>query len=140
MPAGESHNGGTAAICGPAAVHPVDWTGMNVPDPLWGSPLVAHTPNGSGAWHLLEEHLRGTAERARSFAADISQEAASLAYQAGLWHDLGKAHPTFQRYLLDQARGVGKRRVAWRLRRSCARAAGGVTPGPWESSDLGEVQ
>jgi len=110
MPAGESHNGGRAASCGPAAVHHVDWTGMNVPDPLWGSPLVAHTPNGSGAWHLLEAHLRGTAERARSFAADISQEAASLAYHAGLWHDLGKAHSTFQRYLLDQARGVGKRR------------------------------
>ena len=73
------------------------------------SQLWAHTPNGYGSWHKLADHLRSTAERSRQFAAAMCPEAGALAYQAGLWHDLGKAHPQFQQYLSDQAAGIGRR-------------------------------
>jgi hypothetical protein len=36
------------------------------PQPPPQGPL-AHTPNEKGEWHLLEDHLRGVAERARKF-------------------------------------------------------------------------
>jgi CRISPR-associated endonuclease/helicase Cas3 len=71
--------------------------------------LVAHTPNASGQWHLLADHLRGTAEQARTFASAIGPEASELAYYAGLWHDIGKSGSRFQQYLHDQARGIGAR-------------------------------
>lgn len=69
--------------------------------------FYAHTPNEAGAWHGLEDHLRSTARRAEMFARAIGPEAAALAYHAGLWHDVGKFGSSFQRYLRDQARGVG---------------------------------
>lgn len=72
-------------------------------------PLYAHTPNQSGAWHLLAEHLQGTAALARGFAEAMGAEAAQLAYYAGLWHDLGKSHPRFQQYLRDQHQGIGRK-------------------------------
>lgn len=60
--------------------------------------LWAHTPApGSDVWHPLLEHLRDVAELARSFATPFG--AGELAYQLGLWHDVGKADPAFQAYL-----------------------------------------
>ena len=47
--------------------------------------------------HLLDRHLREVARRAADHAASFQgQEWARL---AGLWHDLGKYRPGFQRYL-----------------------------------------
>ncbi len=60
--------------------------------------LVAHTPRaGSSEWHDLEEHIREVARLARAFAEPFG--GATLAYQAGIWHDVGKANPDFQDYL-----------------------------------------
>ncbi len=50
--------------------------------------------------HRLDEHLRGVAERAREFARVLA--AAELAYQVGLWHDLGKYSGTFQRIIREE--------------------------------------
>lgn len=57
----------------------------------------AHTPNGSGEWHLLADHLAGTAERAAAFAEPFG--AADLARTAGWLHDAGKCSCTFSAYL-----------------------------------------
>ena len=59
--------------------------------------FFAHTPNKRGDWHLLEAHLKKVAHRAKS-AADMFN-AGEIAYWIGLWHDLGKYNPEFQRYL-----------------------------------------
>lgn len=60
--------------------------------------LAAHTPNGDGQWHSLNDHLLGTAERAAGFAAPLGLSKA--AWWAGLWHDIGKASLcTFQPFL-----------------------------------------
>ncbi|RJQ14285.1 MAG: CRISPR-associated helicase Cas3' [Nitrospiraceae bacterium] len=49
-------------------------------------------------WHRLEEHLKGTAELARSFADEFGS--GGWGYLAGLWHDLGKYSEAFQKMLL----------------------------------------
>jgi len=48
-------------------------------------------------WHGLEEHLKATATLASAFADSFYSGA--WAYLAGLWHDLGKFQPEFQRRL-----------------------------------------
>lgn len=59
---------------------------------------VAHTPaKGSNQWHDLKEHLQDVAGRAKEYAAKFG--AGDLGHYAGLWHDLGKYNPDFQRYL-----------------------------------------
>ncbi|MGQ0680418.1 MAG: CRISPR-associated helicase Cas3' [Actinomycetota bacterium] len=60
-------------------------------------PLYAHTPNKSGQWHLLVDHLRATAERAESFGAVF--EAGEVARTVGWLHDVGKCSSTFAAYL-----------------------------------------
>ncbi|MBI5741190.1 MAG: CRISPR-associated endonuclease Cas3'', partial [Nitrospirae bacterium] len=63
--------------------------------------FYAHSAEGKpqDEWHSLEEHLKGTAELAGSFAGEFgSGEWACL---AGLWHDLGKYSDDFQKMLLD---------------------------------------
>ena len=62
----------------------------------------AHTPNHEGVWHLLKDHLQGTAALARTHAEKFG--AADLAYQAGLHHDIGKYQVSFQDYLRACAR------------------------------------
>ncbi|WP_327007069.1 CRISPR-associated helicase Cas3' [Dactylosporangium sp. NBC_01737] len=55
-----------------------------------GSLLWAHSPApGSGRWHGLPEHLRGTAELARRFAVEFG--GGDVAYWLGALHDVGKA-------------------------------------------------
>lgn len=61
--------------------------------------FYAHSKEGCRPekWHLLETHLRDTANKAREFAAPWG--AGEWAYWAGLWHDLGKYSGDFQRKL-----------------------------------------
>lgn len=59
----------------------------------------AHSKNTADKRHDLVEHLASVAGQARDFAAPFG--GGDLAYWAGMWHDLGKFHPDFQRYLLD---------------------------------------
>ena len=60
-------------------------------------------PLAHSGGHLLADHLRAVA----AIAADFSQafDAVTVtqrwAYLAGLWHDLGKYRPGFQRYLVQ---------------------------------------
>ena len=51
--------------------------------------------------HLLATHLEKVAELAAEFskAFDAAEPALRWAYLAGLWHDLGKYRPGFQRYV-----------------------------------------
>ena len=55
---------------------------------------LAHVAD-DGRVHPLAEHLYGTAERAEQFAAEFG--CAGWGYLAGLWHDMGKYSPDFQR-------------------------------------------
>lgn len=58
-------------------------------------PLWAHTPaTGTGQWHGLKEHLRGTAELARQFSAPFG--GGEVAYWLGALHDVGKAGCVWQ--------------------------------------------
>lgn len=47
--------------------------------------------------HRLDAHLKGVSEQARKFAHPFG--GGEWAELAGLWHDLGKYHPEFQKYL-----------------------------------------
>lgn len=59
---------------------------------------AAHTPaKDSEIWHGLQEHLNAVAEKARHHADKFGM--GELGYHAGLWHDLGKYNPEFQKYL-----------------------------------------
>lgn len=60
--------------------------------------LWAHSANGSGDRHLLEDHLRGTAERARGFGEIFG--AGDLAAYLGMVHDVGKGACGWQQRLL----------------------------------------
>lgn len=60
--------------------------------------FAAHTPpKDSEIWHDLKHHLNKVAARAKKIADKFS--AGELGYYAGLWHDLGKYNPAFQKYL-----------------------------------------
>ena len=61
--------------------------------------MIAHSINAQGKRHDLVEHLKSVAELAAGFASKF--EAKDLGYWAGLWHDLGKVNPDFQKYLHD---------------------------------------
>lgn len=52
--------------------------------------FYAHSVKGkpTSEWHHLEEHLKGTAALAASFAAEFG--CGEWGYLAGLWHGLGK--------------------------------------------------
>ena len=57
----------------------------------------AHSANENGAYHDLVDHLKAVAEMAGLFCAPFDSYDAG--YYAGLWHDVGKFNPEFQRYL-----------------------------------------
>ncbi len=61
--------------------------------------FVAHTPpaNDLEQWHDLKEHLTDVAQGTADLADKLG--AKKLGYYAGLWHDLGKYNPEFQKYL-----------------------------------------
>ena len=58
-------------------------------------------PLAHSGGHLLSDHLMAVAALAKEFATDALPAGADpqWAYLAGLWHDLGKYRPGFQRYL-----------------------------------------
>jgi len=61
----------------------------------------AHSKEGlpTESWHLLEDHLRGTAQRASDFAAKFGT--GTWGWYAGLWHDLRKFAPDWQTFLME---------------------------------------
>lgn len=61
--------------------------------------FAAHTPPADKPekWHSLKAHLSKVAYLAGTLAAKFN--ARDLGFYAGLWHDLGKYNPKFQRYL-----------------------------------------
>jgi CRISPR-associated endonuclease/helicase Cas3 len=61
--------------------------------------FLAHIRNEKGRLiaHALDEHLGEVSRLAAEFAAEF--QAADWAALAGLWHDLGKYRPGFQRYI-----------------------------------------
>src|ERR1700730_9540932 len=68
--------------------------------------LYAHSLQGrpEAEWEGLEAHLRAVASRAKAFAAAF--EAGEWGRLAGLWHDLGKGRPAFQRRLRGSGESV----------------------------------
>jgi CRISPR-associated endonuclease/helicase Cas3 len=66
--------------------------------------FYAHSKEGipESEWHLLENHLKSTGERAASFAGQFS--ASEWAKIAGTWHDLGKYSGDFQAMLRKTAK------------------------------------
>lgn len=66
----------------------------------------AHSRNARGERHDLLSHLHAVSEQTARFAERLG--ARELGYYLGLWHDLGKFSPAFQRYLLASEAG------AWR--------------------------
>jgi len=64
----------------------------------------AHSSNGSGRWHLLEDHLTAVSRLAAEFSACFPwREEAAL---AGLLHDLGKYGNRFQARLRGEDQGL----------------------------------
>ena len=65
--------------------------------------FYAHSVEGKSVdeWHFLDEHLKGTAELAKSFADAFGS--GEWGYLAGLWHDIGKYSEDFQNMLLASA-------------------------------------
>ena len=59
--------------------------------------FFAHTRPDDGPPHSLHEHLTAVAAAARGFAEPLNSP--QWAHLAGLWHDLGKYRPGFQRYI-----------------------------------------
>lgn len=57
---------------------------------------LAHVAE-DGRLHTLEDHLRGTAERAATFASPFGSS--GWGRLAGLWHDIGKFSTNFQKYI-----------------------------------------
>lgn len=64
-----------------------------------GMQLAAHTPTEANPeWHLLLGHLQEVSRLAAQFGAKFGAE--EICRLLGLSHDLGKAQPCFQEYLL----------------------------------------
>lgn len=64
--------------------------------------LIAHVaPDGADQWrvHALTAHLTKVARRASQFGEPFG--ASDWLHAAGLWHDLGKASPSFQTYIRE---------------------------------------
>lgn len=64
-----------------------------------GQHFYAHTPVNGDSWHDLVLHLERTSALARENGAKFG--AGELARLAGMWHDIGKFNPVFQKYLKD---------------------------------------
>lgn len=68
--------------------------------------LIAHTKNKNGRFHLLDDHLLTVSRLCADLAGKFG--ASELGKYAGLWHDIGKAHPGFQRYLHSNGKTRGQ--------------------------------
>lgn len=67
-------------------------------------PLYAHSANAWGERQLLVDHLRNVANRARELADPLG--GGEFGFLAGLWHDVGKADPEWQRRLIECEMGT----------------------------------
>ncbi|MFC5667569.1 CRISPR-associated endonuclease Cas3'' [Kitasatospora misakiensis] len=81
-------------------------------------PLYAHSPNGAGQWHLLGDHLCGSAELAARFGAAFGM--AAMAGYLALVHDVGKGACAWQDQLAKVADtgakvGIDHKRAGVRL-------------------------
>lgn len=98
-------------------------------DDLW-----AHTPTDGPGPHRLSDHLTSTGELARQFSERLGL--GDIGALLGLWHDLGKAHPGFQRYL----KALAEDRDATSVRHAIWGAALGyelqTAGGPWRELAL----
>ncbi len=65
--------------------------------------LYAHSANTQGERQLLVDHLRNVANLAGDLASPFG--GGDLAFLAGLWHDVGKADPSWQRRLVECEQG-----------------------------------
>ena len=74
--------------------------------------FLAHTRPDGGPPHALYDHLVAVAAAARGFAEPLNSP--QWAHVAGLWHDLGKYRPGFQRYI----RAVNDAHIEGKLSRS----------------------
>ncbi|MYJ73582.1 MAG: CRISPR-associated helicase Cas3' [Gammaproteobacteria bacterium] len=72
-----------------------------------GPVLYAHSANVHGERQLLVEHLRNVASLSQEFARLFG--GGEVAFLAGLWHDVGKADPRWQRHLLECEAGTRER-------------------------------
>lgn len=70
-------------------------------------PTFAHSANVRGERQLLVDHLRNVGALARQFAEPF--DGGDLAFLAGLWHDVGKADPEWQRRLIECEQGARQR-------------------------------
>ena len=75
--------------------------------------VYAHSGNAAGDWHGLVEHLQAVAELSAEFAEAFG--AREFGYRLGLWHDVGKFSPEFQRYLHGRGTSVDHKRAGARL-------------------------
>lgn len=66
--------------------------------------IKEHVPNCGCEWRLLRDHLQAVAEHAAEYLEPVGL--ADLGYNAGLYHDLGKYNPAFQRRLDGDKRRV----------------------------------
>jgi len=93
-------------------------------------------PLAHSGGHLLAAHLQCVAARAADFSAAFESATATRrwAYLAGLWHDLGKYRPGFQRYVVydPNAHIEGQGKVGGREKTHSA--AGAL----WAMQTLGE--
>jgi len=66
-----------------------------------GGKATGSEPLGHSGGHLLVDHLTTVAELAAEFSKvfDAVEASKRWAYLAGLWHDLGKYRPGFQKYV-----------------------------------------
>jgi len=69
--------------------------------------MYAHSANDKGERHLLYEHLQQVSEQTATYAECLGVP--ELGRCLGMWHDVGKIHPDFQRYLLQAEAGVHRR-------------------------------
>ena len=69
--------------------------------------LYAHSANDRGERQLLVDHLRNVARLARDLASPF--DGGDFAFLAGLWHDVGKADPLWQRRLAECEKGERER-------------------------------
>lgn len=74
-------------------------------------PIAHVASDGQCGWrtHDLAEHLDGVAKLAGEFASPFA--ASEWGWLAGLWHDLGKYQPEFQKYIRSVS-GFDARREA----------------------------
>lgn len=65
--------------------------------------LYSHSANANGEWHNLNKHLTDVSILAEQFADFFN--GGNFAKWIGLWHDLGKSNPDFQKYLVACSKG-----------------------------------